>query len=77
MPWTRVTWDSMRPFVTLCAAAIALFVSSLPLFAVEPPQGQYFAKKAYVPQPLPRYAQIKDQLPSPIYDENPLYVRVY
>jgi hypothetical protein len=41
------------------------------------PQGTYFAKKQYVPKPLPTFADTKDQLPAPIYDENPLYVRMY
>jgi hypothetical protein len=40
-------------------------------------QGQYFAKKAYVLQPLPTFAETKAQLPSPIYDENPVYVQMY
>jgi hypothetical protein len=40
-------------------------------------QGMYFAKKAYVPTPLPKFAETKDQLPSPIYDENPRLVRMY
>jgi hypothetical protein len=37
----------------------------------------YFAKKQYVPQPLPTFARTKDKLPAPIYDENSLYVRMY
>ena len=37
----------------------------------------YFAKKQYVPKPLPKFAEAKDKLPSPIYDENPLYVQMY
>jgi len=77
MRWTRVTWDPIRPFAALCAAAIVLLWSACPLLAAEPPQGQYFAKKEYAPKPLPRYALTKDQLPSPIFDENPLYLRMY
>ncbi|MCY2955099.1 MAG: trehalase family glycosidase [Planctomycetota bacterium] len=30
-----------------------------------------------MPKLLPTYAQTKDQLPSPIFDENPLYVQMY
>jgi hypothetical protein len=37
----------------------------------------YFAKKQYVPKPLPTFAETKSKLPSPIYDENPLYVQMY
>jgi len=40
-------------------------------------QGKYFAKKQYEPKPLPKFAQTKDKLPAPIYDENPLYVEMY
>ena len=43
----------------------------------EPAQGMYFAKKQYVQQPLPKFAEAKDKLPGPIYDENPLYVQMY
>ena len=37
----------------------------------------YFAKKEYVPRPLPTFAETRDKLPNPIYDENPLYVQMY
>ncbi len=30
-----------------------------------------------MPRPLPKFADARDKLPSPIYDENPLYVRMY
>ena len=40
-------------------------------------QGKYFALKEYVPKPLPVLAETKDKLPSPIYDEDPDYVRCY
>jgi hypothetical protein len=40
-------------------------------------QGQYFAKKAYEPVPLPNYETTKDNLPSPIFDENPVWVQMY
>ena len=40
-------------------------------------QGQYFAQKEYVPQPLPTFAETKAQLPSPIFDENPVFVQMY
>jgi hypothetical protein len=39
--------------------------------------GRFFAKKTYEPQPLPRFAEIRSQLPSPIYDDKPLFVRLY
>jgi len=40
-------------------------------------QGAYFAKKKYVPKPLPVFGAVKDKLPSPVYDEDPDYVRCY
>ncbi|MDR3093626.1 MAG: hypothetical protein LBU62_03145, partial [Bacteroidales bacterium] len=45
-----------------------------------PPEGQgmYFAKKSYNKQsPLPTYQQIKQDLPQPVYDENPLWIDVW
>jgi len=58
---------------------VALFPGSLILQPArgQPVQGEYFAKKQYVPKPLPKFAETKDKLPNPIYDENPLYVRMY
>ncbi len=40
-------------------------------------QGQYFAKKQYTPAPLPRYEDLRGELPSAIYDDNPLWVDTY
>src|SRR5215469_1445737 len=39
--------------------------------------GHYFSKKAYDPAPLPKYADVRDKLPSPIDDEHPLWVETY
>jgi hypothetical protein len=39
--------------------------------------GMYFAKKAYEAKPLPKFAKLRSQLPSPIYDDNPVLVRLY
>ncbi len=39
--------------------------------------GMYFAKKTYVPKPLPTYSETKSLLPSPILDESPDYLRMY
>jgi hypothetical protein len=39
--------------------------------------GRFFPKKTYAPQPLPHFAEMRSQLPSPIYDDNPLFVRLY
>jgi len=40
-------------------------------------RGKYFAKKAYVPRPLPKFAETRGKLPSPIYDEDPDCVAMY
>jgi len=39
--------------------------------------GMYFAKKAYEAKPLPKFAELRSRLPSPIYDDNPVLVRLY
>jgi len=39
--------------------------------------GMYFAKKAYEAKPLPKFAKLRSHLPSPIYDDNPVLVRLY
>jgi len=40
-------------------------------------RGQYFEKKAYTPAPIPQFAALRDELPSPIYEARPLWVQVY
>jgi hypothetical protein len=40
-------------------------------------QGIFFSKKAYQPHPLPKYETTKPQLPSPVFDEKPLWVETY
>jgi len=61
--------------VVLCAHAIVL------LQGAQAQQkeilGRYFAKKAYTAAPLPKYEEVKSELPSPIYDDNPLWVKTY
>jgi hypothetical protein len=45
--------------------------------AAKETMGMYFAKKAYEAKPLPKFAELRSQLPSPIYDDNPVLVRLY
>jgi hypothetical protein len=40
-------------------------------------RGKYFARKAYVPQPLPKFAETRNKLPSPVFDEDPACVEMY
>jgi len=63
--------------IILVTVATLLGGSTLRPLRGEPAQGMYFGKKQYVPKPLPKFAETKSKLPSPIYDENPLYVQMY
>lgn len=40
-------------------------------------QGVYFTPLDRAPGPLPTFAGIKDRLPAPVFDENPVYVAMY
>jgi hypothetical protein len=40
-------------------------------------QGTFFAKKKYVPRPVPVFEATRDKLPHPIFDEDPEYTRCY
>jgi glycogen debranching enzyme len=41
-------------------------------------QGLYFSKKTYSPKVTPpKFAELRDKLPSPIYDDNPELVKLY
>jgi hypothetical protein len=39
--------------------------------------GTYFAQKAYEAKPLPKFEKLRSRLPSPIYDDNHLLVKLY
>ena len=39
--------------------------------------GIYFAQKAYEPKPLAKFGELRSRLPSPIYDDDRLLVRLY
>lgn len=73
----------MKDRIHATAWLLGLFALVL-LGRVSPPaalggeaQGRYFGKKEYVPQPLPTFAETKARLPSPIFDDNPVYVQMY
>ena len=40
-------------------------------------KGAFFQKRSYTPSPLPKFEQLKAQLPSPIFDEKPLWTKLY
>jgi hypothetical protein len=61
--------------VMLCAQAVILLQGAQ--VQQKETLGRYFVKKAYAPAPLPKYGDVKSELPSPIYDDNPLWVKTY
>jgi hypothetical protein len=40
-------------------------------------RGQYFSRKTYTPEPLPTFAEVRDNLPKPILDGRPELVDMY
>ena len=63
-------------FVPLLGAGLLVATCGVARTA-ETSQGRYFAKKEYAPQPLPRFADLRDRLPAPIFDDQPEWVRMY
>jgi hypothetical protein len=39
--------------------------------------GKYFAKKRYIPSPLPQWQTTREQLPEPIYESRPDWIAMY
>jgi hypothetical protein len=78
---TNKTFDQvLDPAAKLILILFNCFVliNTLPAFAQnKPEQGAYFQKKHYTPVPLPGFEETKNLLPSPIYDENQLWVEMY
>lgn len=68
---------AVRFLVFIAAAMILLGSPVLRSLRAEPNQGMYFARKQYVRKPLPTFAETRNKLPSPIFDEEPLYVAMY
>ncbi len=65
---------SSRTWIQI-ALMMLLATSTSGIAAAE--QGMYFAKKRYEPGPLPVFATMRDKLPSPIFDEDPDFVKCY
>jgi len=57
-------------------SAICLLLFALAC-AAETPQGVYFAKKAYTPEPLPVFAEARLKLPAPVIDGEPHLIEMY
>ncbi len=56
------------------------YLSMLLLFVVmatAQEQGKYFSKKKYIKTPIPTFAQLKDKLPTPIYEQDSNLVNGY
>ena len=61
----------LKKSLLLMASLLVLTCSS------QTQQGQYFSKKAYIPQPIPDFKTHKNQLPRPILEGNPGWVDMY
>jgi len=57
-------------------APVVLAVTSIQS-SLSAQQGLYFGRKQYESRPLPTFEATRDRLPSPIFDEDPNYVRCY
>ncbi len=73
----------MKKLLLCCAAALTLGATTAPaqehIFFPPPPADTLLAPAAdsLVFPPLPTFEQIRDSLPAPVYDENPLWVECY
>lgn len=63
--------------VLFCAAVVLCSARRTPCQDPVSTQGRWFAKKEYVRAPLPKFETARSRLPSPIYDENQLWVKLY
>ena len=63
------------------SAALLACALCLPATAVAetptPAQGAAFSKKVYQQKPLPQFAEVRDQLPAPVFSEKPEWVTMY
>jgi len=67
---------TLATVVAILAAIPTVLAAAQPALG-QAAQGVYFAKKQYVPKPLPKFSETREKLPSPIYDDDPLYVPMY
>ena len=68
---------TVASFCLACLLSASLPRGSVKAFGQDEELGRYFSKKQYVPSSLPKYEDVKAQLPSPMYDDNPLLVETY
>jgi len=68
------------PSLLLLSALVAVqagVAQSGTSLASSPTLGAYFPGKKYLPHSLPRFAEMRNQLPAPILDEKPQYIAMY
>lgn len=58
---------------------LLLTLSVLPLaeMTAQEEQGMYFYRKEYIPAPLPSFEESRNDLPAPVWEENPEWVELY
>ena len=68
----------MTPQTTCLVAISAVLLSGGSCPAVPSPvQGAAFSRKVYQPKPLPRFAELRDKLPAPLFNDKPEWVAMY
>jgi Mannosylglycerate hydrolase MGH1-like glycoside hydrolase domain len=77
-----VTFEKARLSVLVFAAISCAPIPVSGATEIQCPQrdgetGSFFRKKAYVSAPLPRYDEVKSQLPSPVDESHPLWIETY
>ncbi len=63
--------------ILMSICAYSVFLPAATKAKAQEEQGRYFSKNHYTPHPLPRFEELRDQLPSPIDDDHPLWIRTY
>jgi len=63
----------MKHRIIIAIVAVGAVVCAQEIYA----QSSYFKTVTYTPSPLPVFQETREKLPSPIFDENPLYVQMY
>ena len=68
--------ESMNSYVKILACALISLAQSgfgagVGMESSGAARGMYFSKKSYQPAPLPRFAEMRDRLPSPVFGERP------
>ena len=65
----------MKIISQLCSVLLFTYFSAVHVTAQ--PLGMYFAKKQYLPEPLPAWQTSRDSLPVPVLDADPGWIDMY